>query len=560
MRLTFVMFISIFFLTKSIAQEQPKPYKNQLLAVENKLKIGDFTGAIQELDKITTEYPDAADVYYAKSLLFAQMRNMEQAIANAQMAYQKEPNLMYAKALMDFYKSNNNLPAAIDLLQDLRQRNPKNTEIARELMMTMHNAGQSEQALQVYDQITGVGLVSDTLDVIKAEILVDIKKGDEAKMLLNKWIGKSKIRQVYSTLAYIYINDKKIKEAVSMIELGLKESQDPVLYLDLADAYKASNKSKQSFEALQQAFNSDKVEFFDKHRVLVTLMTAQKSYFSMDQLQLLANSLVLKHPRIAESHVVKGEVLWRKGNVQEARSLFLTAVSMNPQHVDAWRMLINTDLTLDDQDMAVRHGMEALQVNPQNAMLMYFTGLAYMVKEDYANTRVMLERALDNSQEDNAYLQSIIYSSLGDLYHQIQMHRESDVAYDEAIRLDSTNTAAMNNLAYYLSLRKKDLDKAAKYAKQANELNPSSSTFQDTYAWVLFQQEKYSEALVWIQKAIKSSTSSALLYEHYGDILSKVGNTKEAIRQWEKALSIGGDTGMDVEKVKIKIKEKTYVD
>lgn len=548
------------FLSITVGQEQAKPYKNQLNEVENKLRVGDFGGAIQDLDQITSLYPDAAEVYYAKALLYGQTQNFDLAIDNAKLAYDKEPTLVYANFLLELHKTKGDMPEAIGLLRDLRAENPNDSNISRELIMTLHNAGQSQDALIVYDELTAKAPSSDTLDVIKAEILVDLKRNEEAKQLLNRWRGKSKIRQVYSTLGFIYLQEENPKQAIAIIQKGIDESDDPILYLDLADAHKASKKYKLAFDALMLAFKSDKVDFFDKHRVLITLMAPKNPEFSLDQVQLLANELVLRHPRTADSHVLKGEILWRRGNTQEARSLFLTAVGINPKHIDAWRMLINTDLGLNEADIAVQHGMEALNVNPGNAMLMYFTGLAYMVKEDFDNSRKMLELALDNSLNDNTYLQSIIYASLGDLYHQLKMEAASDVAYEEAIRLDSTNVSAMNNFAYYLSLRKKDLDKAAKYSKLSNEIEPNSSTFQDTYAWVLFQQGHYKDALLWIEKAMEGQNPSAVLYEHYGDILSKVGDIKEAVKQWEKALTLTSDTGTDSNKVKMKIREKRYVE
>lgn len=274
----------------------------------------------------------------------------------------------------------------------------------------------------------------------------------------------------------------------------------------------------------------------------------------------MANTLVLKHPRIAESHIVKGNVLWQRGNLEEARSLFLTAVGINPKQLDAWRMLINADLALQEPASAIQHGTEALTANPGNPTLLYFTGLAYLVQEDYDNSRQMLESALDNSENENDYLKSVIYGTLGDLYHQLEMHAASDIAYEESLSLDSTNITVLNNYAYYLAIRKKDLDKAERYSRISNELEPNSATLQDTYAWVLFQQGKYQEALSWIEKAVKSDQASAVLLEHYGDILSMVGREKDALKQWERALNLYAGTEDEVQKLETKIKEGKYVE
>lgn len=543
------------------AQTTEPPYKMQLAKIEERLKVGDFREAMSEMDRITAQYPEAAEVYYAKGLLFGQTGNYEEALENARKAYGYDPSIMHANFVVELYKSKQNWAEAAAILKELRVKYPALSSVGRDLMMILSNDKKLDEAVSVYKEEVRKGYNSDTLDVVLADVYVMNGKHKEARAVLEPWDGKSVLRHVYGTLGYINLEEDKPKQAVAVLERGIKLSKDPILYLDLADAYKADNKNKQVFETLKLAFESNKVDFVDKHRVMQSLMHPGFKDFSIGQIQELANILVLVHPRIAESHVIKGEVLWRGGNTAEARSLFLTAVGLNPRHVDAWRMLINTDLGLNQVNEAIQHADEAMRANPGNAMLMYFSGLAFMVKEDYEKTRSMLEMALDHSEEENTYLRSIIYSGLGDLYHQLKMDAASDVAYEEAIQLDSTNSTAMNNLAYYLSIRKQDLDKAAAYARRANVLDANSSTFQDTYAWVLFQQENYSEAAVWMEKAIKSSSSpSALLFEHYGDILMKLGREKEAIKRWEKALLLAKDNQVDVEKIKLKIKEKRYVE
>src|SRR3546814_20142660 len=119
----------------------------------------------------------------------------------------------------------------------------------------------------------------------------------------------------------------------------------------------------------------------------------------------------------------------------------------------------------------------------------------------------------------------------------MDMHAESDVAYEEAIALDSTNAYALNNYAYYLALRKQQLPLAAEMSRRSNELEPDYPSYQDTYAWVLFQQGDYETALQWIEKAIESSDAvSETLHEHYGDIRAKLGHLGKAFTQWRKEI------------------------
>ena len=55
----------------------------------------------------------------------------------------------------------------------------------------------------------------------------------------------------------------------------------------------------------------------------------------------------------------------------------------------------------------------------------------------------------------------------------------------------------------------------------------------------LFNQKKYAEARIWIEKAIKNNSSSGIQYEHYGDILFHLGEKDFAVEQWEKAKGKG---------------------
>ncbi|MGE8292786.1 MAG: tetratricopeptide repeat protein, partial [Sphingobacterium sp.] len=114
---------------------------------------------------------------------------------------------------------------------------------------------------------------------------------------------------------------------------------------------------------------------------------------------------------------------------------------------------------------------------------------------------------------------------------------------------------------YYLSLRKERLDEATKYAAMATKLQPNNGTFEDTYAWVLFADGKYEDALIWIQKAMKNTNpQTAVLLEHYGDILVKLGKTGEAVKQWNLALEKGMDSDENKQKIKKKIETKSYVE
>jgi len=540
---------------------EEKPYGRQLEQADAKFRAGDIGGAVETLASILSEYPGAADVHYASAIVFGHVGDYEQAIESAERAFGLDPkDPKYANYLIELYKGSGSPAAALDILDRAIATQPQNTALFRERILMLHANGRSDEALIAYDEAAREFGHSDTLDVIKAEILLDMERfGEVEELLLPRANENSTLRQVYSSLGYIYVQEKKIKKAVQILEKGLANSKDDLLYLDLANAYTVAKKNKKVFESWVKALSSTRINYGDKHRTFVSAL-GTKTPLKASQMQELANILVLKHPRITDSHVVKGDVLWHSKRLPEARSSYLTAVGLQPNHADAWRKLMNVELAMNELDAAVHHGLEALNANPNNPMLLYFTGLAYLAKDDAESARKMLEAALDIGAQENPRLQSFIYGGLGDLYHKLAMHDVSDAAYEEAVKLDSTNATAMNNYAYYLAERNEKLDLAVKYADMANALEPESSTFQDTYAWVLFKLGDYPGALRWMKKAIAGAKPSAVLHDHYGDILFKSGRVKDAIRQWEKALAMAQGSRLDTNKLQLKIRTKNYVE
>ena len=66
----------------------------------------------------------------------------------------------------------------------------------------------------------------------------------------------------------------------------------------------------------------------------------------------------------------------------------------------------------------------------------------------------------------------------------------------------------------------------------------SNSSFLDTYAWVLYKLNLFDKAKTQIEKAIKLEANSSTLFDHYGDILYKLGDKTGALSEWQRALSI----------------------
>jgi len=122
-------------------------------------------------------------------------------------------------------------------------------------------------------------------------------------------------------------------------------------------------------------------------------------------------------------------------------------------------------------------------------------------------------------------------------------------------KINPNDEQVLNNYAYFLSLEKRNLEKAKEMAAKVVKRFPENGTFLDTYAWVLFQLGEYEDAYLYMEKALQSETEpSGVLLEHFGDILYHLGKKSEAISYWEKA----ADSPEASEKLPMKIRDRKY--
>src|SRR5690606_16386759 len=140
--------------------------------------------------------------------------------------------------------------------------------------------------------------------------------------------------------------------------------------------------------------------------------------------------------------------------LEPARQAYLKALDINQYIENIWQQLLQVELQMARYNDVKLHGEEALKLFPNHPLLLFFTGHGFLGNRDYKQARTYLESALNAANQEHTPLLTQLYSNLGDVYNALDMHAESDVAYEEAIALDSTNAYALNNYAYYLALRK----------------------------------------------------------------------------------------------------------
>ena len=445
---------------------------------------------------------------------------------------------LYAQTLFNISDFNK---AAIEY-RKLIIKQPTNDEFYFKLADLYIYSNDFKKAIKVYNELEDVIGISKMLSMQKHKLYREINdlKGAifELQNLLSLFPDDIEVMEILSEL-YL-LNDEKDK-AFKLFQLLSKISpNNGRIHLTLADYYRENGNNKKSYDELKLAFKSPNLSIDTKVSILI-------SYYQLlaindeinNQAYELADILIKYHPDDLKARAVFADILYTDNNYEKAKEQYLLILETEKSKSQLWGQVLFIQAELSDFEGMLITSSEALEYFPMDPLFYYFNGLSNKWFKNYNESiesfNVGLQFIIDN--ED---LLVEFYSSLADIYHTLKEHNLSDTFYEKALSIKPNNAIVLNNYAYYLSLRKVNLEKAKEMSLLSNNIDSTSSTYQDTYAWVLYSLNDFEGALKWILKSLKNgSESSAVVVEHYGDILFKIGKINEAYEQWVKASQIG---------------------
>jgi len=91
-------------------------------------------------------------------------------------------------------------------------------------------------------------------------------------------------------------------------------------------------------------------------------------------------------------------------------------------------------------------------------------------------------------------------NNMAEIYYSAGILDKAEKKFREALSMQPENTARMNNLAYFLIDKNRNLEEGMALADKALKLNPDNLEFIDTKGWGLFKLGKYNEALKLLEK------------------------------------------------------------
>ena len=516
----------------------------------------DYNGAIKCFENCLKINRNNPAVFYEIGKIYNNQGDFDLSTDKLKTAINLEPEnkwylLAYAQALFKKQDYKN----ASDQYKKLLDIEPTNREFYFLLADTYIYQKRFIKAINVYNDLEKQKGIEKSVSIQKSKLYMQINKKESAiKELVNLLDKFPKDTEVMEILAETYLLNNQKKSAMNLFEkISFLNPDKGRIHLTLADYYRQEGDNNKSFEELTLAFKSKQLNIDTKIRVLASYLQIMLLNENLKkQAYLLSEILIEEHGESIKARAIHADILYTDNKFQQAKEQYILVLEKEKSKPEIWTQVLFIQAEQKDFEEMIKTSKEALSYFPMNPLFYYFNGISNKWLKNYDKAISSLEIGI-NFVVDNDLLLLEFYSSMADSYHAIRNHNKSDSLYDVAIKIDPENTLVLNNYAYYLSLRKKDLEKALKMSLIANTIEKNNSTYEDTHAWILYQSNEYEKAKEWILRSLSNGgKESAIIIEHYGDILYKLGDIEKALIQWKKASEMGGES----ESLRKKIQEK----
>ncbi len=539
-----------------IAKQNEFKFTASLIDAVKEKNIGNLKEAEKILLDLFDTNPNSDAVCYQLALVKQMQSKPLEAISYAQKALKIFPdNQWYLNLLGDLYDETSNFAQSNIVWKKLTSLYPQQLEYYYSLVLSYIYQGKWEDAVNSYDLLEIQTGPNEELALAKQRIWLRLNRVDKAIGEIQKLIDLYPRESRYYLMAGdLCLNNKLFDKAKSYYDKAIAiDPTNPYISISLADYYKKTNEREKSFDNLKFAFSNPQMDVDTKIKVLMSYYTITEVYDTLlSDAYTLTQILVKAHPEEPKAWSMYGDFLIRDKKYDEAKDAFIKVLEYDKNKYVIWeQLLMILTYQLDNVNM-LKFSSEAIELFPSQPYLFLIKGMS-LYNKGYYETAIKSFEFGKNLLIENDETALNIWVYLGETYYKLKDYTRSDKAFDKALIISPKSTYILNNYSFYLSIRGENLEKAQKMAEVLNRLKPDNSSYQDTYAWVLFKLKNFNEAKVWIDKALKNGgdTNPAIL-EHCGDILWMLNDKDNAIVYWQKAKVAGSDSLTLIQKIEQK--------
>ena len=557
-----------------LTYEQRRKFDYYFLEAVRMKQKGEYDAAFQLYSHCLDIYPGSAAVLYEISqfyMFLGQESKGEEALKQA--VRSDDTNFWYKQTLASYYQSKQNWLKAISVYEDMAQIFPSRLEPLLSLADLYSRTKSYESLVTTLDRIEELDGKSEQISMEKFRAYLQLDNMEKAFSEIQSLVDEYPYDMRYRTvLGDVYLSNERNEEALKVYQDILKEEPDyaPAM-VSLASYYQKTGQDSlynMQIDSILVNENVDTKLKLDFMRQLI-MKSEQTDRDSTKIIRLFETILTRKQPN-ADVPMLYAQYLITKKMEKESVPVLNKVLSLDPENKPARLQLLSYAIRDNNLDEVIRVATPATVYNPDAMEFYYYLGLAHYQKDQTDKALEVFNKGVQQiNEKSDKNIASDFYSILGDLYHSREMKAEAYAAYDSSLVYNPNNINTLNNYAYYLSVERTNLDKAEEMSFITVKAEPENSTYLDTYAWILFEKGRYTEARIYIEQAMENGgDSSQVIVEHCGDIYYKLGEKDKALELWKKALNLEAspDDGStprpekEIKRLKQKVALRRYIE
>ena len=529
---------------------------------------GHHDAAFSLLTRCQQINPQASEAYYFLAQYYTEMNNADKALEYFLKASQLEPdNATYMETLAQAYIGKNQFGEAIKVVEQLYELDKSRQELLDMLYKLHIRQHEYDKAISVLDRMELIDGKSERLSLTKSSLYFQMGDQEaslrEVKALSEQFPNDLNYRTIYANSLMLGSGDDMgERRALARQILADVLTEEPNNYSAQAAmrAYYLGERDTLRADSLTRSILlNPETTLEDK----ITLLRQEISYNesnggdSTHVLSLFREMLALPEPSADIAEFCAAYMNMKQMPRDSVSAMLQTVLRLAPDNASARLQLVQYAWESDNNDEVVSLCQSARLYNPDEMAFYYYQGMAFYRQDDYDHALEAFQNGISViTESSNPAIVSDFYAVMGDLLHQKGRQREAFEAYDSCLQWKPDNIGCLNNYAYYLSELGQQLDKAERMSNLTIKAEPQNSTYLDTYAWILFMQKRYEEAMDYITKAVENdSLHSSVILEHAGDINAMNGQIDEAVRLWQEAMKSDPDNKI----LNRKIRRKKYI-
>lgn len=545
----------------TLSSEQQRKYDYFFLEALRLKEKKDYTSAFGLLQHCLDINPNAASALYEISQYYMFLRQVPQGQQALEKAVENAPdNYWYSQGLVALYQQQNELDKAIDLLEQMVTRFPAKQEPLLSLLDLYNRQEKYDQVIVTLNRLEKQMGKNEQLSMEKFRIYLQMKDDKKAIQEIESLVREYPMDMRYQViLGDVYLQNGKKQEAYDLYQKVLSvEPDNPMAIFSMASYYKELGQEELYQQQLDTLLLNQRVTSDTKITVM-RQMIVENEQAGKDSTEIISlfDRIMKQDVDDPQIPMLYAQYLLSKNMEAASIPVLEQVVELDPTNKAARLMLVSSAVKKEDYKQIIKVCETGIEATPDALEFYYYLAIAYNQGDQTDSVISVCTRALEHINADSKKeVVSDFYSILGDMYHTRKQMDEAYAAYDSALVYNPLNIGALNNYAYYLSVERRDLDKAEEMSYKTVKAEPNNATYLDTYAWILFEKGNYAEARIYIDNAMKGDgAKSDVIVEHCGDIYYMSGDVDGALKFWQKALDMGSSS----KTLKQKIEKKKYI-